>query len=634
MGENLGAFLGRNASALWTGFVLSSGVAFSAPHSCPTELLGVRTPTTSEKFSVSEPTSFERGSEIDDILSTISDFVEQAKHVEAEAAYKSAEEHWSAVGLQFEALRAFVGNEKCYRSEMHFLMCIGALRGILRFASHAQTLAPRERKELFLLFGKVIEPHGPIDLVEAKEVQVTDASIVPQTVRALELALRKAWIAQYRSSSAKIDFEALLELYRTRHVPTARESYITASAINEALSQADAHARLETVSHLKQSQRSSNQDLVGVGIVFGKHEGAYVVTDLFADSAAEQAGLKARDQIIAIDKEPIANLSLNEAHKRIRGATGTPVEFTILRGGDTLTFSLIRKAIRVDNVRLRIFRAREAIIGYIRLSSFMDPKAPEDIAKAITSAKAQGANALVLDLRQNLGGLLTAAVDIAGYFMGSGKIAVIQKSLIQGRKDMKHVTTKDKLSDLSLVLLVDAASASASELLSGALQESGDALLVGERTFGKGTVQSCVDLSSLGPELTPLPILFWRTVARFILPSGRTNQICGVEPDLAVARTPEGDPTKSATMREEDIFPNALPPEGEPPRPSFQFRNEWVKKCIEKTGQSRELFRLGTPSELPLDYQLLYALDAAKCLDQYTRITGWKNANRLAITGP
>jgi len=277
----------------------------------------------------------------------------------------------------------------------------------------------------------------------------------------------------------------------------------------------------------------------GVGIEIGVRDGILTVIAPIADTPAEKAGLLAGDMIVKIDDEVTRDLDLDESVKKLRGEPGTEVKISVLREGSDkiLDFTITRAIIKMKS--LKDARMLEDGIGYIRITEFQEPSA-KDLKKKMKELKKEGADNLIIDVRNNPGGLLDAAIEVSELFLEPGALIVST----EGRDPEKRVEFRAKktsdFTDIDMIVLVNKGSASAAEIFAGAMQDNNRALIVGEQTFGKGSVQTVIPLKD-GSAIR-------LTTAAYLTPAGRNLRDKGVEPDIAVT-----------LVREE----KAVPPEDE-----------------------------------------------------------------------
>ncbi|MEK7203611.1 MAG: S41 family peptidase [Patescibacteria group bacterium] len=281
----------------------------------------------------------------------------------------------------------------------------------------------------------------------------------------------------------------------------------------------------------KRLQEDISGEFAGVGIEIGLRDDILMVIAPLKDTPADRAGVLAGDKIIKIDGESTAGITLEEAVSKIRGRRGTEVVLTISRKKDgkeeTSDFSIIRDKIKIPTVKWEV---KELDIGYIQLFSF-NQIAKGEFDKALVELKKQGADKkLILDLRNNPGGLLDLAIDISSYFLEPGQVVVIE-DFGNGQKDELKTRSNGRLKNAKIVILINKGSASASEIVAGALHDNRGVKLIGEKTFGKGSVQQVEELRFK----TALKI----TVAKWLTPKGRSITDEGIEPDIKVERKEE-----------------------------------------------------------------------------------------------
>ena len=323
-------------------------------------------------------------------------------------------------------------------------------------------------------------------------------------------------------------FAEVLSQIQKHYVDEVKVKNLVQGAMRGMLATLDPHSAYMTPEMYKEIQVETKGEFGGVGIQIGVKENRLTVIAPIEGTPAFRAGIKAGDFIIKVDDEPTKDLTLLDAVQRMRGQKGTKVTLTVQREGtlDPLVFSLIRDTIKIESIR---FKTIENTVGYIRLTQFQESSA-KDLAKALKQFQEQKLQALVLDLRNNPGGLLTSAVEVSEQFVGGGKLIVYIKGR-DGRKDEYFSKTKDQLADYPMIVLVNEGSASASEIVAGALQDWGRAVVLGTTTFGKGSVQTILPLSD-GSGLR-------LTTAKYYTPKGRSIQSTGITPDIAVKAQPQ-----------------------------------------------------------------------------------------------
>lgn len=272
-----------------------------------------------------------------------------------------------------------------------------------------------------------------------------------------------------------------------------------------------------------------NGKFEGIGAEIGMQNDALTVISPLKNSPAERAGLKVGDKILYVDDKETKDLSLDQAIKIIRGPKGTKVVLTVRRegSGSNLEISIVRDTIKIPNLKWEI---KDDNIAYISLYQFTETASEDfaDISREIINSKTER---LILDLRNNPGGFLEVAVDIAGWFLEKGLVVVTEDHGGKGENKIYSADGSAALKDYPLVVLVNKGSASASEILAGALRDHRSVKLLGEKTFGKGSVQELANLS----DQSSIKI----TVAKWLTPKGMSIQDNGLEPDIKVEMTQE-----------------------------------------------------------------------------------------------
>lgn len=263
----------------------------------------------------------------------------------------------------------------------------------------------------------------------------------------------------------------------------------------------------------------------GVGMEIGAKDSKATVISVFPNSPAEKAGIRSGDHFVKVNDDYVEGLSISEIASKVRGDPGTQVKLVLERGGELLEFTLTRELITIQTVS---FRVVEDKIGYIQLLGFKDQTA-QDFGNALEQLTRHGVTKLILDLRQNPGGLLSSVIDVASYLVPSGQTIVIMEDRNGDRKVSRSNPFTPKYTFEKIIVLVDGGTASAAEILAGALQDNKLATLVGQTTFGKGIVQTITPLSQGSAVIL--------TTARYLTPSGRSIHKIGITPDIEIVPT-------------------------------------------------------------------------------------------------
>ena len=328
----------------------------------------------------------------------------------------------------------------------------------------------------------------------------------------------------------KIDlFGEVLEKINKEYVDEIDQSEGMDSAINGLLQSLDPYSSYMSPEIFEEMQTETSGEFGGLGIEVSMEAGVVKVITPIDDTPASKAGIKAGDYIVKINDIQVQGKSLSEAVDLMRGPVGSGIELTVRRRGakKALTFNVVREVIEVQSVKSELL---ENNIGYLRLTSFND-NSSQQIKKQIKKLKKnKNLNSYILDLRNNPGGLLSQAIKISDFFLENGEI-VSTKSRKKSENRKWFAKKGDILDGKTLLVLINYGSASASEIVAGALKDHKRAILVGENSYGKGSVQSIIPLKNKGA--------IRLTVAKYYLPSGKSISEVGVRPDIEVNE--EGD---------------------------------------------------------------------------------------------
>ena len=327
------------------------------------------------------------------------------------------------------------------------------------------------------------------------------------------------------------EFSDVVERVRADYVQQPSDRELVENAINGMLTGLDAHSSYMNAKAFKDMQIQTKGEFGGLGIEVTQDNGFIKVVSPIDDTPAFRAGIKPGDIITALDGKTVQGLSLNDAVDKMRGPPNAKITLTIKRAGvdKPLEVALIRETIKIQVVKSRMEADN---IGYVRLSQFTE-QADSSLRQAIKSLKQQAdgkLKALILDLRNNPGGLLDQAVNVSADFIDQGEI-VSTRARHAEESNRWNAKGDDLLKGLPLVVLINGGSASASEIVAGALQDHRRAVLLGTRSFGKGSVQTVIPLPGNGAMRL--------TTARYYTPSGRSIQGLGIDPDVTVAESSE-----------------------------------------------------------------------------------------------
>ncbi len=383
----------------------------------------------------------------------------------------------------------------------------------------------------------------------------------------------------------------VFEVARDNFVEEVDEKKMLEAAMNGMLGALDPHSSYLSEDDFKEFNDKSHGEFGGLGIQITSDRGAVRVISPIDDTPADKAGIKAGDYITHIDGEQVFDMTLNQAVKKMKGRPGTKVKLTVVsEGKEPKTLTLKRAIIKVDSVKFEEKSLADADedaekIGYVRISDF-GATTSKELNDALKKLEKKGVIGYVLDVRNNPGGYLTAAIDVSDAFLDGGEIVSTRG---KAKNDVERVYAKegDLANGKPVVVLINHGSASASEIVAGALQDNGRALVMGSQSFGKGSVQQQKPLG----DGTAIHI----TIARYYTPSGRSIQNEGITPDVEVLQSKVEVLEKKESVYSEASFKNSL-------------KNENAKDKEDKKSDD-EKEELTDEEKDALDYQLQRAMD-------------------------
>ncbi len=336
-------------------------------------------------------------------------------------------------------------------------------------------------------------------------------------------------------------FTETLSIIKQNYVEEIDDKELINGAIKGMLNQLDPHSSFMPPDAFKEMQIDTKGEFSGLGIQISVKDKMLTVIAPIEDTPAYKAGIKAGDTILKIDGESTKDLSLQDAVNKLRGTKGTSVTITIFREGweKPKDFIIVREVIQIKSVK---YKTLEDKIGYVKLTQFQQ-RTSEDLENALEALEKDKINSLILDLRNNPGGLLNGAVEVTSQFLPEGKLVVYIKGRSGEQQDFN--TNSSKKTDYPMIVLVNEGSASASEIVAGALQDWGRAVVLGMQTFGKGSVQTVIPLSD-GSALR-------LTTARYYTPKGRSIQSTGITPDIIIKTEIKENGKSHPVIREKDL---------------------------------------------------------------------------------
>ena len=387
---------------------------------------------------------------------------------------------------------------------------------------------------------------------------------------------------------AYLKFTKIVQLIEEQYVDDINASTIINKALKGLLANLDAHSSFMDAKESKELQVQTHGEFGGLGITVGMKDGALTVIAPLEGTPADKAGIKAGDIILKINDLATMGMTIDKAVSLMRGQPSTPIELTIVRKGELkpLKIKIIRDIIEIQSVYSKTIGDN---ILYMRITSF-DQKVVQGLKKGI--AEHPNAKGIILDLRNNPGGLLNQAIGTVDMFVDNGAI-VSQKGKIPSENLVYNATQPNTDTQTPLVVLVNGGSASASEIVSGSLQDHKRAVIIGEKTFGKGSVQVVMPINQT--EALRL------TIARYYLPSGRTIQAVGVTPDVEVSFGEIKKAEEGISIKERDL------------RKHLESELEKID-CKKEEKSNKDDKNIITEEQIYKDSQLKSAVDILKAL--------------------
>ncbi|HEY4165346.1 MAG TPA: S41 family peptidase [Reyranella sp.] len=418
-------------------------------------------------------------------------------------------------------------------------------------------------------------------------------------------------------------FGDVLERVRRDYVEPVDEKTLMENAIQGMLASLDPHSSYMNPKVYKDMQVQTRGEFGGLGIEVTMENSVIKVVSPIDDTPASKAGIQSGDLIFALDGEPVQGMTLQEAVDKMRGKVGSSIKISLRRANvkDPIDVSLTRETIKVKATRFRL----EGDVGYIRVTSFTE-QATSGVQDAVEKIKKEAGPKLkgyVLDLRNNPGGLLDQAISMVDAFLDKGEIVSVKA---RKAEDVQRWNAKpgDIANGLPIVVLMNGGSASASEIVAGALQDHRRAIILGTRSFGKGSVQTIMQVTGGGA--------IRLTTALYFTPSGRSIQKEGIKPDIEVEQAKVETIQQRAGFREENLRGSILNPNPKPTDPGAKKTDE--KKTDDKTSQAKpeagkddNKTTAATPAatdpdeppkDAVADYQLLRAVDLIRGISLYS----------------
>ncbi|MDG0815247.1 S41 family peptidase [Bdellovibrio svalbardensis] len=433
---------------------------------------------------------------------------------------KSVDAYWAESGLGPAALEDLLQDNICGSSERYFLACASS---ILNIANRFNMTLTTE--------GKLV----PVDVNMSADM----------SSEKMQLESWKQFFNNNTAAAMKLSFLNVWKLLKTKYISEKQESMMVGLGLNGFISVfRDPHTYLIPVAMFKEVVSKADNQTTSLGITLGRANGQYVVRKVMEGSPAKLQGVEKGDVLVEINGQKVRGLMQGRVSELLKGDVGATSVISVLRNGEKKKFKMVRVEITVATVSTRVIDGIKPI-GVIGINKFAKGVC-EKTKEAIGMVKKADVRGLLLDLRDNPGGQMEEAACVASLFVGADKKIFELRYLDPGKKSEQYYGGEEKIFDRPVAVLMNAGSASAAEIVAGALRDLNRAVLVGERTFGKGSFQEG-ELWTQNKQ-----IALFETKGFYYLPSGRSPQMKGLSPDVAV------NFDKIAVGREEDQFMNPL----------------------------------------------------------------------------
>ncbi len=527
----------------------------------------------------------------------------------AQNAVLQTGEIWYQAGMRLESILKlpFIKEGRCYQNFDDFVSCFEGLNSLLVKAQPKLMLVPAQLRD-DPRAGRIVYQFGPFRVVVVQEER--NGQLTPR--QHYELSQRRASTRgqhlreiyeQTRRNPVNFEHMFRFSFALLNSIHPHLQSEYAALALEAIYQSTDPHAKLETEAEKNRRIQNANESFIGIGITLRAVENRLIIHAITPNGPAERAGMNALDVLVAVNGQRVMSDDLRAVNLSLKGELGSSVRLSVRRNGRLRHINLIREDLFISNVRHSIQEVGEKRIGILRIRNFFDDKLCQSLSEVIQQYETDSVDGYVLDLRGNRGGLLGQGNCVASLFLGK-KIVVSTRNLVTGRTT-HYIGEKEQLTQKPIVVLVNEGTASSSEVVAGALQGHGRGILVGEKTFGKGTVQHPIAIRRLFGFTED--VIKWETRERFFTPRGGSIHKVGITPDIRIVKDVYGDPDPFY-LRERELFPqgpDALPQSQARPRsPEMQSLETQVRGRLRARLDSQT-----TQISALQDHQLLAALD-------------------------
>lgn len=514
---------------------------------------------------------------------------------------------WSDVTVDLNWLIGGINSKACSGSQKTYIGCVMAVQTFASVLNKNLEVIP-----VAMLNGK--KPYYQADRLALIEMPLPSIKTPKEAFGYFEEIRKQLSTRFFTASSAFIkspnsDFEMMLTEINKRAGASAKPALFVAAATKFFESALDPHTSMRPTKEMELASSENGESFVGIGIEFVKLDQGIIVKRVLKGSGAYLAGVQIGDVVTAADGKLFKGLSDEDMVSAMRGVENSTVKLTIERNQKVLDLDVVRKKIVNPVVSSESLTFNGKTIVYIRLTNFMYSNICDEFAAVISAWDKKNISGYVLDLRNNPGGNVLIASCVGGMFLGNNKVvSYFEKKSLFGVQYDSLPTKASVKTDKPLSVLVNAYSASASELVSGAIRDYNRGYIVGQTTFGKGSYQGCSPLKYQS-ELT-----ICSTQGLFFSPSGNSNQSVGIEPHISVYMNKDVQESESYAMREEQMYLFPLPSKKMPNAPAGTWNQlKAPKQCLQNLKLESIYDQASSSQPYYKDYQLLNGLAAVNC---------------------
>lgn len=525
-------------------------------------------------------------------------------------------DYWAETSVDFSLISYFMQiGYPCHESPVNFLSCVNLINDLAASFKPNQILIPKGYKNLYgEIITRPIEDLGAFERVEILGFNHMNLSLRQSIqIRKTQLNAIAETAKTAFDANPNFDFEGLAQRLVNELPEGISKKRAMGEAVNAMMTTIDGHSHLQPTAQVEAESHSIGDSFIGISArLQSAPEGALVV-ETFEDGPADKAGIQEGDLIEKVNDQSVKGFELTDIVSQIRGVANTPVRLTLARADSPpIEIEVTRKPFIRKTIDPKMVSDFGPKFMRIRIGNFIGESTCSDV-KNILSNMPNDTKGIILDLRGDPGGLLDAGVCVSGLFVGK-KVITRLRSVVDGKinqrsRPREEVSDVDQVTDLPMVVLINSNSASASEIVAGALQDYKRAYIMGTTSFGKGSAQQQYGFPLFGGELS-----WFKTVSRFYQPDDHTNQVVGIKPDFEVFSVPNPTEDQKYEPREEDSVPAALTAIGTPwtqPRPGLI---NGLKNICFKSHQAETRFKDESLKKSQRDFQLFSAEQLLGCL--------------------